>query len=523
MSSSVTRKIIGATSIISISTVVTTLLGYIRDMIIVAKFGASETSDAWYTSIVIPELIHKFLLFGALGSVFVPIFTNYLTNKTDEEAWEIASSVLNISAIFLFLASIISFFLAPVLMIIFAPGFSDTTHILATNLTKTMVPVVFFMGLTGLLTGIHHSYLNFIVPVICSNVMSIVPIIFLLIFAKTLGIFSLSYGTLVGSILSLFIIIFGLKKRRLYRPKINLKHPAIRQMITIMIPLIGSEIIGKSIGIVDRMFGSTLDPGSVTALQLGNRLMFIPIFLISTSSSSAIFPVLSKQVAQGKMDDFKSTFSIGIKFTWLLLFPIAMGMIILAKPIVTVLFERGEFNANNTNVTTLVLIFLAFAIPTRGITPLLMRVCHSLRKNWILFRFELLGLILNAILDFILIKYMGIAGIALSTSISIFILVSYTLKNISKVLDGLPWKEIMTFLGKVFLSTCIMGLVCYAVFNLSQNLNLPYSFTDIVNILITTICGIFTYALCLIIFKIEEFNIIRDKIKHLRFNSNKTR
>lgn len=504
------KLIVKGSFIIFTANLIAFFLGYVRDVLIVKNFGASFITDAWYIASNIPELLFKFLLFGTLGAIFIPIFVEYLSKKKEHEAWELASSVINCSALILVGLAALGILFSSQLVFLFAPGFDHTTHILATRLTRIVLPLLFIFATGGLLGGIFQAYYKYLLPSLTSIINIVVLIVFILIFSQPWGIFSVAWGTVVGYVISFALLFFFLVLyKKPYTFRINLRHPAIQKIFILMIPLISAEIIGKGIGVVDRIFGSFLENGAITALNLANRIVAIPSTFFSSTIAVAVFPVLARHTADNNRKYFSKTFIFSAKMSLLVITPCIAGIITLGKPIIRFLFEHGKFGNEATEITWQALFFLSWGLIAFGLRPILARVCYALKKNWMLFRYELIGFTLNIVLDYILVKYLGIAGIALATTIVVSITVTYLLYMIGQEIGAINIKEIALFSYKVILATVIMGGWCY--------LSFYHIFIDtlalVLNLFLTIFFSGVVYFTILKIFKLEELTILWTTIK----------
>ena len=503
------KLIISSALIVLIFQAFSFLIGYLRDVIIANNFGASVLTDAWYIASNIPELLFKFLMFGALGASFIPVFIEFISNKKEKEGWHIASSVINFSALVLFFISLAGIFFSHQLVHFFAPGFNKDTQIVAVKLTRLLLTVLALMGINGFLMGIYRAYFNFLIPAICSVVAPLVLLIFIIIFSPSLGIYSLGWGTVAGFVLSFLVLLFSFSKHRTsWRPIIDFKHPQVKRIAFLMVPLIGAEIIGKGIGVVDRMFASTLASGSITSLFFANRLVMLPVSIFSVTFAIVVFPFLSHNIALEKSKEFKDNVFLAVKLSFLVVIPSLVGLIIFGERIIKMLFEHGKFTSYNSQTTYAALFYLSFGLMAYGLRPILARCFYALKKNWTLFKFELIGFTLNIIFDYILMKYMGLAGITLATSIVTLATVTYLVIRLKKELE-FNFFEITPFIVKVGLAAIVMGLGGY-IFNffLVKFLSLNILLNQALSIVAIMLVCFSIFLGTLLLLKTEELDIV---------------
>jgi putative peptidoglycan lipid II flippase len=508
------KLIVTGSFIIFTANIVAFFLGYVRDVLIVKNFGASFITDAWYIASNVPEFLFKFLLFGTLGATFIPIFVEYLTKKEEHEAWEVASSVINCSALVLAGLAALGILFSSQLVFLFAPGFDHKTHILATRLTQIILPLLFIFAAGGLLGGIYRAYYKYLLPSLTSTINVVILIVFILMFSQTWGIFSVAWGTVAGYMVSFaLLVVFLAIYKKPYKFRINLRHPAIKEIFILMIPLIGAEVIGKGIGVVDRIFCSFLENGAITALNLANRIVAIPVTFFSTTIAVVVFPVLAQHTAANDKKDFFKTLIFSVKMSLLVIAPCVAGIIVLGKPLIRLFFEHGKFGVEATEITWQALFFLSWGLIAFSLRPILARACYALKKNWMLFRYELIGFTLNFVLDYILVKYLGIAGIALATTIVVSITVLYLLYMVGREMDRINIKEIVLFSYKVILTAVIMGGWCYLLFYYLKGFLFSDSVALVLNLFLTIFSSGVVYFAILKIFKLEELTVLWTIIK----------
>ncbi|MBI4981951.1 MAG: murein biosynthesis integral membrane protein MurJ [Candidatus Omnitrophica bacterium] len=508
------RILVFSTVIVFIFRIFSFLLGYFRDVLVTRNFGASHLTDAWYIASNVPEFLFKFLMFGAFGASFFPVFIDLISQKKEEEGWRIASSVINFFGLVLAGASIIGIIFSNQLVYVFAPGFNANTHHLAVGLTRLLLSVLAFMGINGLLIGIYRSYFNFVVPGACSLLVPLSIIVSIVLFSKTFGVYALAWGTIAGFLLSFFVLVVFLgNKINFYKFIIDFRNPQVRRIYLLMLPLIGAEIIGKGISVVDQMFASTLPTGSVTSLFLANRIVGVPVEFFSMTFATVIFPFLSYNTALKNKEEFKSNLLLTIKLSLLMLIPSLVGIVIFGQKLIRIIFEHGKFTAYDARVTYVALFYLSLGLIVYGLKPILTRCFYAMQKNWIIFKFEIIGFSLNIVLDYILMKYMGLGGIALATSIVTLITVSYLVKSLKKEIE-INLLAISPFILKVLFAAFVMGLVGYFSDNLVVKFfNIDLLINQLFYLVILIVLNVIVFFGVLFLIKVEEVKLVWQVLK----------
>jgi putative peptidoglycan lipid II flippase len=413
-----------------------------------------------------------------------------------------------------------------VLISIFSPGFPEATTVLATKLARIVFPLILILGATGLIAGIYNAYLKFKLPAATGLLGPVVVIFFIIFFSEHWGIFSLAYGMITGTLLSLLIlVIFFLKSKMPYKLKINLRHPAIKNIMILMIPLIGADVISKGGAVIWRMFASYLQEGSITSLTLANRLVSIPVVLFSAAAATVIFPLLSRHSAQGNHSELRDTLLFGIRMMLLILLPAMVGLMVIGKPIVRLLFERGLFDASDTQTTATVLSLLSIGLLAYGINPILYKACYALKKNWYLFRYEVIGLFLTVPLLYVFLQLMGLAGIALASVLVRTALVLYLCRALAKELGGLNLRRLSGTFYKGMLSSVLMGGICYTLFSvLTKIFDSASLINQLIQVGVSVVCGAVFYSGLLFLLKVDGtdklWQLVTNKINCSLFSLN---
>ncbi len=498
-------RILKATSVLSLSTFITLILGYLRDMIMVYRFGSGEETDAWFIASTIPELFHKVLFLGAVGAVFVPTFTSAM-KEGEKRAWRLASSVVNIGALAIMPLLIIGMVFPESIVSILAPGFSPPAKEVASELVRVLLPVVLITWLSGMLGNILHVYGRFLPSGVAPVINSTILLLSLIFLSGRYGIASLAYGSLVGALAGLLCFLLSLRKRiTLYTPSLLEERRYLKDLFLLMLPVAGAELIGKGIGVVDRIFASTLEAGSITDLQIALKVVSLPLLLFSRASSIVLYPYLSHHTSRGSTKGFKDLFLFGIKVNLFISIPSTIGLFAMGRPFISALFERGAFTSSDTYITANLLYLFTAVLVFQMVIPLLLRGFYSLGQNWVIFRYETSYFLVNVILDLILIRYFGIYGIALATALIVPVLAIYLLYRIHREVGGMEYHLLLPFLKKVLFSALLMGWVIYYL-TLLVPTNLPW-------IILEVILGAGLYILILFLLKTEELNKLLSTVR----------
>jgi len=451
------EKIIKHTLVVSLGAALGKITSIFREAIIASKFGATANVDAWVTAFSLLSLFAYPLQESTFDTGIVPTLTKYSNKKVSNALSSFFSFLLLLLAIML----VIGFFFAPNLIQLIAPGFTGKTLKLSNGLFLIILASLPFIGLRVFLISVLHAKEHFIAPAFAFVAINVVTLLSVLIFGK-LGVYSIAFGMLAGAITSLLMQIPPILRLNLNLFPIPLKlspDPVIKDIMRLMLPAAAATSVGTLNVIVDRAFASLLPAGSIAALNWGYSIMAAPIGIFAGSLSTVLFPRLSKEFEHGNKQDFSDSVDRGIRFSFLVAFPAAMIVAVFAIPIVSALFERGAFNRQATLLTATATRYYAGAIIGASAGTVLVRLFYAQRDVITPLVISASQVVLNAILDYILLKVIGFKGIPLATSFcSIAWALSLYTALVRKENLKLLRKSLFFFLSKVLAATALSGI-----------------------------------------------------------------
>lgn len=425
-----TKNIGAAAILVGVFSMISRLLGILRDRILAGEFGAGEVLDAYYTAFRIPDLLYNLLILGALSAGFIPVFSalikkmkkadddSYLYQEEEnKEAWDLVSNILNILIIILSFFSILGFIFSPQLIKIIAPGFSPEMQSITTTLTRIMFLSPLFLGISSLLGGVLQSFRNFLIfslSPIFYNVGIILGVLFLV---PVLGISGLAWGVVIGAFMHMAIQIppvwiLGFR----WRAFINFKDKNFLKIAKMMVPRTLSLAISQINLVVVTIIASTLAAGSLAVFNFANNLQSFPIGVFGISFAVAAFPTLSASAFNEKK--LVDNFSYTLRRILFFIIPSTVLLITLRAQIIRVILGTGEFSWRDTVLTINSLGFFALSLFAQASTPLLTRVFYARQNSKTPFLIGLIIVVINIFLSLFLGKRMGVAGLALAFSLS---------------------------------------------------------------------------------------------------------
>src|SRR5881296_4234557 len=461
-----------ASAIMIVTLVASRVLGWLRLSVIGAHFGETPELDAFWAAFKIPDAIFGLVVAGALASAFIPVFTSYLAREREDEAWHVASSVMNAVLLLLVGFSIVMWVAAPFVVPTFVAPFHDPQQIaLTVDLTRIMLLSPIFMGLSSLTTGILNSYRQFLSSATAPLVYNLVIILFTQFGYPFLGIHAVALGVVVGALVMWLVQLPELTFRRTrYSVSLDLAHPGVRDVLRLAGPRTLALGAVQIVFFVDTFLASGMSTGSLVALNYAFQLLMLPLGVFSIAISAAIFPTLSHFASIGDVNRMRQAVQQAIRWILFLTLPTAILMIVLRRPIVNLLFQYGSFGAAAREATQAAFLFYALGLAGHALIQILARAYYASRDTTTPLALTLISIGLNVALDVLLAPLLGINGLALANSIS-------TLVEAVLLLALLAPRARLRLVGLGFSSlkqVCASLLMGVAMFGFIRVTNLPF-------------------------------------------------
>ncbi|HAV43474.1 TPA: murein biosynthesis integral membrane protein MurJ [bacterium] len=490
------------------------ITGFLRDILIAARFGAGAITDAFFVAFMIPNLLRDLLAEGALSVAFIPVFTEYLTVKGKREAWILASRIINLLIIVTSMIVLIGIVLAPfVLSSLPLDMIKGGDPILAARLLQVMFPFIIFISLAALSMGILNSLGRFGLPSFSSVMLNVAMILsLLLLWSKPSieGIIGLAIAVLIGGAAQFLIQVPGLVQEKIdYLPTVDIKDEGVKRIGLLMIPrAIGSAAYQINI-LICRTLAWTISPGWVTSLYYADRLVQLPGALFGVSLTTALFPTLSRQAAAKEMDDLKKSINSGLRLLLFLAIPSSIGLMTLGRHIIAVLFQRHAFAEMATRNTYLALWFYSLGIFSYGGTRLVSSCFYALQDTKTPVMTSILSMGINILFSLLLMKGLEGGGLTLAASISASFNLALLLGILRERIGGFGGKGILTTFFKVLLASVVMAAVSYGV--------VSFLGSGVKGLLLGIIAGVTVFFTVSKVLKIEEAAFLLKLIKRPKF------
>lgn len=459
-------KLLKSTLLISVMTTLSRVFGLLRDAVIAAFFGAGAGTDAFFVAFKIPNYLRRIFGEGAFSQAFVPVLNEVRIRQGEEEAYRMVSHVTGTLGMILLGVTVAGMIAAPVLIMIFAPGFvgKGESFTLAVDLLRVTFPYIFFISLTALAGGVLNTYGRFGVPAFTPVLLNIVMILSVVFLSTRMAepITALAWGVLIGGVLQLlFQLPFLYRIRMLPRPQPGWRYPEVRKIISLMIPALFAVSISQINLIVDLLLASFLQEGSITWLYNSDRIMEFPLGVFGVALATVILPELSRKHAAGAADDFSRVLDWAVRWAVLITLPATLGLILLAGPVLTTIFQYGAFTPRHMAMTSLSLITYALGLSAYVLIKILASGYFSRQDTRTPVKAGVAAVIANIIFCLLLVGPLRHAGLALATSLAAYLnsgILFYYLcrQGAYRVQEG--WG---VFLGRVGGATVLMSAVLY--------------------------------------------------------------
>lgn len=465
------QKIAKAASTIGTGTFLSRVLGFLRDMVIANFFGAGMAADAFFVAFRIPNLWRRLVGEGSLTISFIPVYTECLTQRSEDETREVTHIAFTVAGVVLLALTLLGILFSPILIRIIAPGFIKTPEKfqLTVMLNQIIFPYLFFMGLFALSMGILNSLRHFFAPAIAPIFLNISIILSVLLFYHVLQkpVLALALGVLAGGMIQfLFQIPFLIKRGITFRLNFNFRHPAIKRIGALMVPgLIGTAVYQINV-FVDTIFASFLPSGSVSYLFFADRLMEFPLGIFAIAIGMASLPSLSALASQGRIEELKETLSFTFRLVSFISIPAMMGLIFLKTPIIHLLFQRGHFDYAATVMTAKALFCYSVGLWAIAGARTLVPAFYSLQDTWTPLKIAFICLGANVVFIAILIFPLKHAGLALATSLSSILNLVLLFNKLHSKLEGMEMKRNIHSLLQIFFCSLLMGVSAYLLCSL---------------------------------------------------------
>jgi putative peptidoglycan lipid II flippase len=465
--SSASRQIARAAGVVMLGFILSSLTGLASQVLISRAFGTSADLDAFFAANRLTEIVFNLMAGGALASAFLPTFTGFLTHEDRAGAWQLASSIVNLITVALAAVCALAWLFAPWLVQnILAPGFKNPVQVsLTIDLLRVMLisPIIF--GVSGLLMATLNAHQHFALPALAPASYRLGIIVGVLFFVPHMGIHGLAWGVVLGSVLHLLVqlpALFGIRPR--YHPTIDLHNPAVRQVARLMGPrLIGVAVVQLNF-LINTIIASGQPEGSLAAITFAFQIMIMPQAVIAQAIAIAALPTFSAQVARGELSEMRASLASTLRGVLFLSLPASVGLILLRRPVISLLFERGEFSGGSTELVAWALLWYAAGLVGHSVLEIIARAFYAMHDTRTPVVVGALAMSLNLALSILLpplfsrIGWMPHGGLALANSFATALECLTLLWLMRRRLGGLDLARLKRGLWATLGATTVMGV-----------------------------------------------------------------
>jgi len=492
------------------------LLGFVREMLIAARFGSGVETDTFFIAITATTLFTA-MFTQSLNTTMIPIMSDVEKNEGKEGKKQHTNNLLNIVLMFSFVVMVLGWIFSPQIIRLLAHGFEGEQFKLAITMMRIGMPVVIFSGVVGIYRGYLQSESMFIESSASQFPFNFTYIFFLIFLSSFFGI----KGLMVTSVLAVFSQILlqipGIRKNGYrYVFIMDFKDPYIRKILYLVLPVLVSVAVNDLNKIVDRSLASTLATGSISALNYSARLNSLVLAVFITAIATVLFPMLTNEAVKETYDGFKKLVRNGVNIVIIITIPITIGMLILSEPIVKLTFERGAFDSIATQMTSQALILYTLGLVGMALRTFMERSYYSLQdtKTPMINGFLTVGL--NIILNLMLIGPMEHRGLALATSIATTVTTVYLFYGLRKKIGPLGISQILKCSTKSLVASIIMGVIVYfTYYSLIENF-IGSTIFELGILVLSVGLGVLVYLTILFLLKVEEMiwfiNLFKKKL-----------
>ncbi len=480
-------RVAKATTVVGSLTLLSRVSGLARDIVIGYLLGAQSAADAFFVAFRIPNLLRRLTAEGALSAGFVPVLSVTLATRGRQEAVRASRAILTFAVLFLSLLTAVGLLFSAPLTRLFAPGFAATPEkfSLTVQLLRIMFPSIFFVSLLALAMGYLNTFRHFMAPALAPVLLnlSIIASAVLLLPLLSQPVLCLAYGVLLGSLLQFLLQLPFLRRHGFsWRPSLDFHSPALLRFLQLMGPaVIGAAVYQLNV-LVSTILASLLEPGSVSYLYYADRLLQFPLGVFAVALGTAALPSFSSLAARNDVSGLKTTLSRSLRMVNFVSLPAALGLMVIAVPALSLLFQRGAFGAADVLASARALVFLALGLWAVSASRVLVPLFHAMQDTKTPVRVAFWTFVLNLFLSLVLMGRveavegdspfvlavaalsqglgafsLSYAGLALANSLSATFQFAALMWLVTRRLGGFAWREYLSSLWRNLTAAAVMA------------------------------------------------------------------
>ena len=457
-----------STAFFSFATGLSRIAGLVREIVAASYFGVKGPMSAFTIAFQVPNLVRSLFADQAIQAALVPIFTEDLEHGRAKQAFRLASNLIFLFAVILGALVALFILVAPWVMHLFAPGFEGEIYDLTVSLSRLLFPILLLLGLSGLVVGILNSYERFAVFALAPLAWNVVIIAVLVglapAFPEEDQIYAYAIGVLAGTVVQLAILCWDLRNTPFrLQFEFDWRSPQVRRVLLLMLPVtISLGLINVNL-VINSLVGTLVSDRAPAAIDKAFRIYMLPQGMFSVALTTVIFPTLSRFAARRAYDDLRATMANGMRQIVLLLLPATAAILVLSEPMVQLIYQRGEFDASQTELVATALFWFAFSLPFNGLFLLLTRTFFSLQRPWVPTAIAALNLVITAGFAFALYEPFGVGGIVAATAIATAASVAAQGVVLRRMLGGLEIPKLISSTVRIAIASAVVAGVAYGL------------------------------------------------------------
>jgi len=514
LSGSVMRRITRSTGIVMTSVLLSRILGFFRDWTVAHQIGSNASTDTYYAAFTLPDFLNYLVAGGSLSLIFIPVFTKYLAEGPEEEAWHVFSTVLTLMGVVLLVLVLLAEMLAPHLVRIIAPGFNPVEKARVVFLTRLMLPAQICFYLGGVLAAVQYAKTQFVVPSLAPIVYNLGIILGGVLLSSRLGISGFSVGVLAGAFFGNFgLQIYGARRAGArFRPNLDLRHPGFRLFVKLAIPIMLALSLVFTDDWVIRWFGSYLRPASITWLNYGKTLMRVPLGVVGQAVGVASFPFLAQLFSDGRFDELSRTLNSTLRGLTLLLVPISALTMAESRPLVRLFFAHTRLGPSDLDATAATLVLFSLGMFAWGAQSIIARGFYAARDTLTPAVAGTLLAVLNLPVYALLVRRLEHLGLALASSIGISIYTAVLFGLLGRRLPGYNPKPVVGFFLRIAGLSAVSGFATWRITSwLGTHLGWGSTFDAFLVLTIATAAGLLITLTLARVFAVEDLRALFQK------------
>jgi len=406
-----------AAGLIMAGQVASRLLGFARDAVTAALFGRTGATDAFFAAQTVSQTVYDLLVGTTITAALIPIFSEHADEDDLSELWRIASVIITLGVLLLSVMAAILIVFAPAVMGITVNFSQGTDQQLAVQLARIVMPSFIFLGLSGIVTSLLYSMRNFMYSAFCVAALNGAVVLSAVLFHRQLGVASLAAGMVAGSLLMLLLQLPPLVRARMrFRFSLNLRHPEVRRIGKLCLPVAGFMFVTIVQIIIDRRLASQTGAGNISAMQYATKIVQLPLGLISTALGVAILPTLSRHALQPGLEQYKAVLSRGLKFVLALIVPMTVLVLALNNQVLALVYQHGQYTAADRQVTSLALYLYAPELPFAAMDYLLIAAFYAMKNTLVPAAIGALGVAIYLVIALPLVGTLGFPALVIANT-----------------------------------------------------------------------------------------------------------